>query len=241
MAKLAVWSFGFLFAVGALGLSIPPLTGPVVDQAQILSADTREQLSNLLRRVNQSGKAQIQVLTLETLDGESIEQASIKIADQWKLGSKKVDNGVLFIIALAERKIRIEVGRGLEGDLTDLVSGRIVRNVVSPLFKQRRYSEGVTQGVLRIIEQVAPQFLDQKEFTNLEDNPTTMPPHVLLFLLIWALLFGFGMFRRYRYGGGSSYSGWGGGGWGGGFGGGSGGGWSGGGGGFSGGGASGDW
>jgi uncharacterized protein len=224
---------------------VPPLTGPVVDEAQLLSAGESAQISNLLRKVYETGKAQIQVLIVKNLDGEPVEQASIKVTDQWKLGGKKSDNGILFLIAVEDKKIRIEVGQGLEGDLPDIYASRIVRQVVSPLFKQGRYAEGIAQGVLQILQKVAPELASGTEALP-EGGPAGRPKihlgnkevlALMILFLIFSILGRFG-------GGGRGFRGGYGGGFGGmgGFGGGSSsGGWSGGGGGFSGGGASGDW
>lgn len=223
-----------LFWIGfsAQALDVPALTGPVVDQAQILSGRTQAELSALLQQFQQQGKGQIQVLTISSLDGNSIEDFSIRVTDKWKLGGKKGDDGVLFIIAVQDRKLRIEVGQGLEGVLPDAYASRIVREVVTPFFKAQRYSDGVTAGVLAIIERIDP------EFTTM-DRPKVRSRRLDLsggqLLILFLILGVFGVISRFGGGGGRGFGGRG---YGGGFGGG---GWSGGGGGFSGGGSSGNW
>src|SRR5258708_206801 len=122
LASLSLCVGGF-FTGGSQALAdfkVPSLTGPVMDFAGYLRAEDARDLQRLLLNYNEQGKAQIQVLILKDLQGVEIEDASIKITDAWKLGEKKKDNGVLFLVGAAEHRMRIEVGRGLEGTLTDL-------------------------------------------------------------------------------------------------------------------------
>lgn len=242
MKLLIVNVFFLLFSISSLAqFKVPALEGPVMDQAGYLEFNTRRELSNLLKDFNRKGKAQIQILIVPTLEGEAIEQVSIRITDSWKLGSEKQDNGVLMLISHEDRKIRIEVGQGLEGDIPDLIAKRIISQSMAPYFKSRQYSLGVKSGVLEIMKHIDPEFLSEKGIQK-EEESDTKSQIIFIFLVILFVVFrfltGFGRFRSIYYGGGL-----GGGGWGGGFGrgSGSGGGWSGGGGGFSGGGASGDW
>lgn len=223
---------------------VPALEGPVMDKVGYLDFNTRKSLSALLKDFNKKGKAQIQVLIIPSLEGEPIEQVSIRITDKWKLGSEKQDNGVLFLISDQDRKIRIEVGQGLEGDIPDLIAKRIITQAVSPYFKARQKALGVQNGVLEIIKHIDPDFLAEK---GIQDETTSDTKSKVIFFILIVLFIAFRFltfFGRGRFGyfgggfGGGSGGGWSGGGFGGGS---SGGGWSGGGGGFSGGGASGDW
>nr|HMN69187.1 TPM domain-containing protein [Bdellovibrionales bacterium] len=173
--------------------------------------------------------SEIQVVTVNDLGGASIEEAGIRLADAWKLGNAKEDNGVILLVAKTERRVRIEVGQGREGVLPDIVASRIIREVITPRFKQGQIDQGVRDGVLAIVHYTDPEFL--------KDGPAAANQKSgggLLKLIILILFFTFmfvGPFfgrrgRRGMFGGGSS---WGGSSWGGG------------GGGFSGGGASGSW
>jgi uncharacterized protein len=228
--------------------TVPALTGPVVDDAGMLSQSTRERLSRFLRQLHDEGGTQIQVLTVDNLGGLSIEEASIKVTDQWKLGTAKADNGILLMLSRQERRVRIEVGQGYEGDLPDVTASRIVREVIIPQFKEGDYDRGVTDGVLAIVHYVNPQFL---EGHNAAPRGTKIPGLGFWVIMGWILVFILsrlfaGPFGRSRSRWRGGWNDWGGGGWGGGGfggwgGGSSGGGWSGGGGGFSGGGASGGW
>src|SRR6187431_979785 len=103
-------------------VTVPPLTGPVIDQAGLLSA---EQVSDLSARAQAMlTHLQMQIWIVPSLEGEAIEQLSIRAVDQWKLGDEKKDNGLLFLIAPADKRMRIEVGRGLEGNIPDILAGR---------------------------------------------------------------------------------------------------------------------
>ena len=230
----------------AASFSVPNLTGPVVDRAGMLSAPARARLTAALKGLWDAGGSQVAVLTVPDLGGEAIEQASIRVTDAWKLGTKKKDNGVLFLIARDERKFRIEVGQGLEGQLTDAHSRRILDETVMPHFKAGNFDAGVLAGVREIVAITDPDVNSAAWFEGTipptpKHRKSPVPPGLILlfFVVLFGVLSTLG--GRGSRGGGSR----GGGGgfifFGGGGGGGGGGGFSGGGGGFSGGGASGGW
>lgn len=142
-------------AAGALvaraEVPVPFLSGRVVDEAGILSPAGREKIGALSQAREQASGDQIAVLTMKTLDGESIEGFATRVFDAWKLGAKGKDNGVLVIVVPAERKMRIEVGYGLEGALTDAASSRIIREVMAPKFRSNDYDGGIADGVAAIV------------------------------------------------------------------------------------------
>lgn len=133
---------------------VPFLTGRVVDNAEILKADTRKRLAEALRQHEQRTTNQIAVLTVPTLQGESVEEYAVRVFERWKLGQKGKDNGVLVVVAPQDRRMRIEVGYGLEGALPDAIAARIVRNVMTPRFKEGDYDGGIAQGVEAIVGQL---------------------------------------------------------------------------------------
>jgi len=243
---------GSAAAFGAAGASedatsfhVPALTGPVVDDAGILEPRTKLAIEQALRALKEQGGSQINVLTVSSLGGLPIEQASIAVTDQWKLGVHKLDNGVLFLIAPTDKKLRIEVGQGLEGSLTDVDSKRIIEESVLPLFRTGDFSSGVLVGVYQIAHKTDPN-IDLTPYLQGQvhrHRNATGDSHRLWVIIAVVLIF----FFLSRGGRGSPFffGGWGGGGGGfgglGGGGGGGGGSWGGGGGGFSGGGASGGW
>lgn len=143
---------------------VPELTGMVMDQADMIDPETEQRILNMLQSHSQETTDQIVVLTIDSLDGDVLEQYSLKVAETWQLGQKGKDNGVLFLISKNDRKLRIEVGYGLEGVLTDAHSSRIIRNLVVPEFKKENYSEGIENGVLGILDRLqSPVAVEDRE------------------------------------------------------------------------------
>jgi len=229
-----------LFALPATALDVPKATGYVNDQAGLLSQTTKLKLEQFLRGFEQSDSTQITLLTIPTLDGEALEDYSLRVMESWKIGQKDKDNGALLLVAKAERKLRIEVGYGLEGRLTDLLAGRIIDNEITPHLKKGDYDTGIISGVVAMAEAVRGEYTGTGR-TNSKKKKSSPFGFILpmLFFFGGPLLGRFGGRRRgYRRSGiffGGPFMG------GGGFGGGGGGGFSGGGGGGGGGGASGGW
>jgi uncharacterized protein len=236
----------------AASFTPPAYQQPVMDEAQLLEPDAVDKLARALEAIHQKGGPQIGVLTVETIGDLTIEEASYQVAKAWKLGTAEKDNGVLLIIAQKERKVRIEVGQGVEGDLTDAYSRRIIDDTMVPLFKRGKYTDGVVLGLDGILKRMNPP-IDLAEYINVRAAPARsgevgLPDLVQFLIIIFVLfvLFGIGGGRGRRSNAISGLAGFligmnsgrHGGGWGGG----GGGGFSGGGGGgFSGGGASGSW
>ena len=135
-------------------LDVPALTGPVVDLAHVLPKDRVQSLTAQLATHEAQSSNQIVVLTVPSLEGDSLEEFSHRVATTWKLGQKGTDNGVLLLLALAERKVRIEVGYGLEGVLTDIRSAHIIRNEIVPRFRAGDMPGGVLAGVQAIVKTI---------------------------------------------------------------------------------------
>ncbi|MBK8739110.1 MAG: TPM domain-containing protein [Betaproteobacteria bacterium] len=133
---------------------VPYLSGRVVDNAEILSAAAREQVEQAIKAHEGTSTDQIAVLTVPSLEGESVEQFATKVFESWKLGQKDKDNGVLVLISPKDRRLRIEVGYGLEGKLPDVAASRIIRNVITPRFKENNYDRGIVDGVEAIVAQL---------------------------------------------------------------------------------------
>jgi len=138
-------------AAAAFGLEVPRLSGRVNDLAGMISPPARAALEAELADLERTDSTQVVVLTVTSLDGDVLEEFSIRVADAWKIGRKGKDNGVLLIVSKQDRKMRIEVGRGLQGVLTDLQAGRIIDGVIKPRFKQGRFDDGFLEGTRAII------------------------------------------------------------------------------------------
>ena len=149
-----VLSFASVFTSLAFALDVPPLTGRVVDLAQVLPATVAASLIHDLEAHESKTSNQVAVLTLPSLEGEPLESFSHRVATTWKLGQKGTENGVLLLIALRERKVRIEVGYGLEGTLTDLRSAHIIRQDIVPRFRSGDLSGGIVAGAHAILDTI---------------------------------------------------------------------------------------
>lgn len=201
----------------AFGADVPYLTGRVTDNAQILSENTRKTLGEALKTHELKTTNQVVVLTISSLEGESIEDFANKVFNEWKLGQKDKDNGILIVVVPAERKMRIEVGYGLEGILPDVSAGRIIRNIMTPRFREGDFDGGITDGVnnlIGILEGTANQDLSDTEeptdvtgpsaFADLESIGLSITERILigafifgiigLFTIIGILTPGFGWF-----------------------------------------------
>jgi uncharacterized protein len=141
-----------------LALDVPPLAAHVNDYAGVMSKQAAEELEADLARFEKSDSTQIVILTIPSLEGEDLETFSIKVAESWKIGQKGIDNGVIILVARNERKVRIEVGRGLEGKLTDLMSGRIIRERIAPRFRAGDFDGGLKEGAQAIMEVVRGEY-----------------------------------------------------------------------------------
>ena len=167
MARRGSWSLSTILLLALLqfmsysslmaALAVPALTGRVNDYAGMISAPVKADLQTKLKQFETAESTQIVILTVQSLKGDPIEDFSIKVAEAWKIGQKGKDNGVLLIVSKDDHKVRIEVGYGLEGKLTDLMAGRIVRDEIVPAFKAGRFDEGFTKGVTAIIAAVQGQ------------------------------------------------------------------------------------
>lgn len=242
MMRLLIFFSLLLFSLlSSAAYVVPELTGPVVDKSLVLSPNQKAQIESALFALKNTKGTQLQVLVIDTLDGTPIEVASIKTVQEWKLGTSKSDRGLLFMIALQDKKIRLEVGQGLEGDVPDAIASRIIRESVAPAFKEGDFLVGILGGLFKIVSYTDPDFDFKSHFEGIKierkhsrRSGGNRSSHLILFLVLGVIvLFGSrarGGYRSSGYyggGGGSSFGG--------------GGGWSGGGGGFSGGGASGSW
>ena len=155
-----------LCALSAAALEVPYLAGRVNDLAGMVDADTRTRLEARLAALEEATGAQVVVLTVPGLEGENLEDFSLRVAETWRLGRGEVDDGVLFLVARDDRKMRLEVGYGLEGRLTDALAGRILDGAVRPRFRDGDFAGGVEAGV----EAVAGL---------LEGDPDALPPERL--------------------------------------------------------------
>ena len=159
LKKLVIMAlFLFLLPLPLLALDPPQLTARVNDTASLLSAQARSALEQKLKAFEASTSNQVAVLTIASLQGDDIDLFASHVFDQWKLGQKGKDNGILLVIAQAERKVRIEVGMGLQGVLPDITAGKIIRDVMRPHLKTGNFDQGVNAGVDAIFAATKGEF-----------------------------------------------------------------------------------
>jgi uncharacterized protein len=191
--KKIVSFFIFLYCclpVASSGLEVPKLEGYVNDYARMISPSVRSRIEKDLRAFEESDSTQIVILTIPSLEGEDIREFGIKVTEVWKIGHRGKDNGVLFIVSKQERKIGIEVGRGLEGKLTDLMTGRIIDQAIKPKFKQGDFDGGFVTGVSALIAGVRGEFAAEKR--PIQRKEKGFPPFLtfLVFLGVFTLILG---------------------------------------------------
>jgi len=158
MKKIFILTALVLFCSNLSGLAVPKLSSYVNDNAGMMSQSTRSEIEQKLKAFEDSDSTQVVILTIPSLEGEVLEEYSMKVAQQNGIGQKGKDNGVLFLVAKEERKIRIEVGYGLEGKLTDLMTGRIIDYIITPNFKSGDMDKGFSAGIDAIIGAAKGEF-----------------------------------------------------------------------------------
>lgn len=232
---------GLIFSLSAL--SLPKLTGFVVDDANIFSKSEESQLTSLLLGLEKDSDIQARVVSVKSLEGYDIADYTVRLAEDWKIGTKAEDNGLILLIAPNERDVRIEVGYGLEHKLTDGMSGYIIRQDIIPNFRGGSYFAGVKAGLITVNNVMTGKttITQQDIQRSRESEKKGSSLGYIIFMIILAVLFRGRLFPMLLVGsmlgggsrggrsGGSGFGGFGGGGFGGG------------GGGFGGGGASGSW
>lgn len=185
-----------LLAPLAQALDVPPLAGRINDTAHIMRAETVQALTEKLAALEAENSVQIVVLTIPSLQGENLETFSLKTASTWQIGQKGKDNGALLLVAVKEREIRIETGYGLEGGLTDLTAGRIIRNEIIPQFRSGDYDGGIAKGVEAMMAAARGQYAstasdsEDGNAPDVDDETLNESVGVLGFLTLMAGLFG---------------------------------------------------
>ena len=249
-----VLSFIFVLLLSsiAVALDVPQLRGRVNDYANVLQTSQAQALESQLAQLERDTGHQVAVLTVPTLDGEDIEGFSIRVAENWKIGKKGYDNGAILVVAVKDRRLRLEVGYGLEGVLPDAIAKRVTADYIVPHFRQQDYAGGIVAGITAVDKVIRKEPLPEAARKKTQSRGWNMNSPIMIAITFAILgLMGFastsGRQRnsmwgtRGRRGGPMIFggpSGWGGGGFGGG---GGGGGFSGGGGSFGGGGSSDSW
>ena len=187
-------TFLLLLPFQASALETPNLRGHVNDYANMISSSARVKLEEELKSFEQSDSTQLVILSIPSLEGETIEVYSIKVVEAWRLGQARKDNGILFLVSKNDRKMRIEVGRGLEGRLTDLMAGRIIDLVINPRFKRGDFDGGFTAGVASLIDATRGEFKTEEKDSRKGAQP--FQSSWLFFFIVFLLFFFFSFARK---------------------------------------------
>jgi uncharacterized protein len=199
MMRLSFIVFLFVSGLALAQKPVPELWGTRVhDDAKVLKHETVEALEAQLKAYEDSTSNQIAILTVSSLDGETIEEYSLQVAEKWKLGQQDKDNGVLLLIAVDDHKMRIEVGHGLEGVLTDALCNRIIRNEMAPAFRRADFDGGVTAAITAITKGIGGEYT-ANDSNGLGELSTTA--RILIGLGIYAFLGLFAFFGLFIKGG----------------------------------------
>ena len=191
-ARASILALLLCWAGAALALvAVPPLSGRVVDQTGTLAASDIASLTQTLSELETKKGSQVAVLIVPTTDGEAIEQYALRVAEAWKIGRKKIDDGALLVIAKNDRRLRIEVGYGLEGALTDATSKRIIDEDITPKFKSGDFGGGVAAGIDKMVRIADGEKLPEPEPPHWQDSQSFDPEALFNpFLIIPAVIFG---------------------------------------------------
>ena len=189
---------------------LPLLTGRVVDDAGVLSRATQDQIADWLAQYEQSSKRQVVVATVKSLQGLPIEDFGYRLGRAWGIGEKGRNTGAILLVAPAERAVRIEVGYGLEGELTDAISRTIIERDILPAFRQGNYDQGVRAGTLAMLRALGWKANSAEVNGSAPDIPVSgdeVPPAAFLILMVLFVMFRFLFVGGHGFYGGASYGG----------------------------------
>lgn len=178
----------------SLALDVPKLQDYVNDYAKMISPGVATRLIGELKAFEESDSTQLVILTIPSLEGEAIDGFGIKVAEAWKIGQLKKGNGIILIVAKQERRVRIEVGRGLEGRLTDLLAGRIIDSVIKPRFLKGDFDGGFAAAVSALMEATRGEFKAEK--TSRAKRSKGSPSFITLLIVGLVAIFFAGSFSK---------------------------------------------
>lgn len=189
-------------------VNVPALRSPVVDEAGFLNEAEKEDLSQLAYEIYTNQGPQITILTVNDLQGFPIEEFSIRVAEKWQLGTKEKGNGLLIIVAKAERQMRIEVGEGIEGEITDYESNQYIHQVLAPAFKAGKFHDGLRMVMQDIAGKFNIQLAQSNAYVRRTPRPQHLPkgisaalPLIFLVMVIGNIIFGRRLLARSLFSG----------------------------------------
>ena len=181
------FAFGLVVLAGKAQAQIYPQPGGyVVDQGGLIEEADKEKIRGWAKELEEKTTAQVAVVTVPTIGNETIEGYAVKLFEQWGIGQKGKDNGVLLVVAVQERVMRIEVGYGLEGALTDAKSSQIINGSIVPEFKASQFSAGITKGAWAIVSIVAAEY--NVQISGQPDYPAVTVYQSPIFSIFWVIV-----------------------------------------------------
>lgn len=188
MKKIASGFILIACTLALFALDVPTLTSPVMDLAGIVDSSDKSNIKSQLMTLQKDKNIQIAVLTIPSLEGENLEEYTNRVFNSWGLGDKENDSGVLLLVSVQDRKIRIEVGYGMEDTVTDAIASKIIRSVILPEFKNGNYSQGIAAGI-HVLTATASHSEDSMLLANERVDLTEEYGMVIVILVIAALVF----------------------------------------------------
>ncbi len=183
-------------------LEVPVLQGHVNDYGNMISPEAESLLEERLKSFELSDSTQVVILTVDSLEGDAMEDFTIRVAEKWKIGQAKKDNGVILFASKNDRRMRIEVGRGLEGVLTDLLSGRILDNVIRPRFKAGDFDGGFINGTGSIIDACRGEFKNDSISTDSTSQDSPIGEYIFfIFIILYIVIIIVSKFSKLLSGG----------------------------------------
>jgi uncharacterized protein len=183
----------------ASALDVPPLRGRVNDYAGVMSQEQTRSLETRLAQFEQETGHQVALLTIPTLDGEDIEGFSIRVAENWKIGKKGFDNGVILVVAVKDRRLRLEVGYGLEGVLPDAIAKRITSEYIVPRFRSQDYAGGIITGIDAVLKVIKKEPLPESARKKAGDQGSGLNSFAMLIITLAVFgLMAFASANRHR-------------------------------------------
>ena len=181
--------------------AVPPFNAHVTDLAGLLEPGDRARLENKLASYQRNNGPQMALLIVPTLDGDALEDVAFRVFNTWKLGKQGKDDGLLMLVVTEDRRVKIEVGDGLEGNITDVLSGRVIRNIVAPGFRERDYIGGLDRAFDALMTAATGNAAELPTELTQEHHRArrTSSPALIIFFILFAIISSLG--RRRRYGG----------------------------------------
>ena len=200
--RIPLITFWWLISIATYGQPNIPDQGGfwVHDEAGVLSPQAKARLESIIRMEEDSTTNQIAIFIIRSLEGGSLEEYSLRVAEAWKIGRKDRDNGVLLLISIDDRQLRIETGYGLEGALTDAMASRIIRNEIAPHFRQGDYDGGVEAGLQGIIRAIKGEYVNDNPVSQ-KKNAKKFPLGTIILIIIILII----VSRSRRGGGGGGH------------------------------------